>query len=248
MQFEILSDIGNTRKVNEDFCGAKIIHVKEEKVGIFSVADGMGGHKKGEVASQLAVENLLYFLNKNILRRDFVDEMEMPSLLKDSYNYANTIIYRTSIYEKEHEGMGTTLTTAILYKDKLFVANMGDSRCYLFRNETLKKITKDNSLIEELIEKGVITEQESLNHPQRNVITRAIGTDEYIKIDFYKEIIQKNDKILLTTDGLTNYFSIEEMKNILENNEDLGECCKQFVSLAKEKGGHDNISVICISI
>ncbi|SHH09627.1 Stp1/IreP family PP2C-type Ser/Thr phosphatase [Tepidibacter thalassicus] len=248
MEYKILSDIGNARKQNEDFCGGEIILDNNKKLGIFIIADGMGGHKKGEVASKLAVENTLYFLKKNLIKCNYEDENEIKFVLKQSYNYANTIVYRTSFYEKEYQGMGTTLTTALIYKDNLYVANIGDSRCYLFSDGVLKKITKDNSLIQELMDKGAITEEEALIHPQRNVITRAIGTDEYIKIDFYKENIKKNDKILLTTDGLTNSVLIEEMKEVLSSNIDLDLCCTKLISLAKEKGSHDNISVICISI
>ncbi|SHJ58340.1 Stp1/IreP family PP2C-type Ser/Thr phosphatase [Tepidibacter formicigenes] len=248
MEYKILSDIGNLRKQNEDFCGGEIISDDNEEIGIFIIADGMGGHKKGEVASKLAVENTLYFLRKNLIKCNYEDENEITSILKQSYNYANTIVYRTSLYEKEHEGMGTTLTTALVYNDNLYVANIGDSRCYLFRNGRLEKITNDNSLIQELIDKGAITEDEALTHPQRNVITRAIGTDEYIKIDFYKENVTKNDKILLTTDGLTNSVPIEDMEKVLNSTIDLDSCCTKLISLAKDKGGHDNISVICISI
>lgn len=248
MEYKILSDIGNIRKLNEDFCGGDIILIDNEKVGIFAIADGMGGHKKGEIASKLAVENLMYFLKKNLSKSDFSDEFKIDSILKEAYNYANTIVYRTSVHEEECRGMGTTLTSAIVYKDNLFIANVGDSRCYLFRNENIEKITNDNSLIQELIERGVITEKESLNHPQRNVITRAVGTDEYIKIDFYRETITKNDKILLTTDGLTNEVSIDIIKEILHKNNDLDLCCSELISLANKNGGRDNISVICISI
>lgn len=248
MEYKILSDIGNIRKLNEDFCGGDIILINDEQIGIFVIADGMGGHKKGEIASKLAVENLLYFLKKNLAKSDFLDEFKINSILKEAYNYANAIVYRTSIHEEECNGMGTTLTSAIIYKDNLFIANVGDSRCYLFRNENLKKITNDNSLIQELIEKGVITEKESLNHPQRNVITRAVGTDEYIKIDFYRENIAKNDRILLTTDGLTNEVSVDLIKEILHKNIDLDLCCSELVSSANKNGGRDNISVICISI
>ncbi|WP_099188046.1 Stp1/IreP family PP2C-type Ser/Thr phosphatase [Tepidibacter mesophilus] len=248
MKYHILSDIGNKRKQNEDFCGYEIIEHDGQKIGVFAIADGMGGHKKGEVASKLAVENILYFMKKNLINVNFDNYIEVKYILRQAYKYVNAIVYKTSLYEEEFKGMGTTLTTAIIYKKDLYIANIGDSRCYLFTNGDIKKVTKDNSLVQELIDEGAITETEALAHPQRNVITRAIGTDEFIKIDFYKEILEKDNKIILATDGLTSSVTIEDMNNILINNNDLEECCSKMIDMAKQNGSKDNISVICITI
>ncbi|MEJ8553733.1 Stp1/IreP family PP2C-type Ser/Thr phosphatase [Tepidibacter sp. Z1-5] len=248
MKYHILSDIGNKRKQNEDFCGYEIIEHDNQNIAVFTIADGMGGHKKGEVASKLSVENILYFLKKNLVNVNFDNYIEVKSVLRQAYKYVNTIVYNTSLYEKEFKGMGTTLTTAIIYKKDLYISNIGDSSCYLFTNEDIKKVTKDNSLVQELIDEGAITEKEALTHPQRNVITRAIGTDEFIKIDFYKEMLEKDNKIILATDGLTNSVTINDMNNILTNNNNLEKCCSEMIDMAKQNGSKDNISVICITI
>ncbi len=248
MKYHILSDIGNKRKQNEDFCGYEIIEHNNQNIAVFTIADGMGGHKKGEVASKLSVENILYFLKKNLVNANFDNYIDVKSVLRQAYKYVNAIVYKTSLYEEEFKGMGTTLTTAIIHKKDLYIANIGDSSCYLFTDVDIKKVTKDNSLVQELIDEGAITEKEALTHPQRNVITRAIGTDEFIKIDFYKEILEKDNKIILATDGLTNSVTINDMNNIFTNNNDLEKCCIEMIDMAKQNGSKDNISVICITI
>lgn len=248
MKYHILSDIGNKRKQNEDFCGYEIIEHDNQNIAIFTIADGMGGHKKGEVASRLSVENILYFLKKNLVNVNLDNYIEVKSILRQAYKYVNAIVYKTSLYEEQYKGMGTTLTTAIIYEKDLYIANIGDSSCYLFTSDDIKKVTKDNSLVQELIDEGAITEKEALTHPQRNVITRAIGTDEFIKIDLYKETLEKDNKILLATDGLTNSVTINDMNNILINDDDLKKCCIEMIDMAKKNGSKDNISVICITI
>ena len=246
MKYYMLTDIGNVRKLNEDYCGAEMLFHKEE-LSFFAIADGMGGHNKGEVASKLAIENLIYYIKNNLKKKEIINEYELSLLLKDAYAYVNAIVHRMALLEKECSGMGTTLVCVIIYKNLVCVANVGDSRCYLLSDTVLRKITKDNSYIQELIETGIISEKESLTHPQRNVITRAIGTDEKVKVDFYSEKVKIGDKLILCSDGLTNYIEHLEMEKILIENDEKNSCV-ELVKRSKENNSNDNISVICVSI
>jgi protein phosphatase len=248
MKYSMASDVGKVRKNNEDYCKGEIIETKDGEIGIFAIADGMGGHKKGEVASELAVENIIDFLKNNLVQNDNVKISYITDILKQAYNDVNTIIYSRSHIDSECSGMGTTLTTAVVYKNKIYIGNVGDSRCYILEDNVIKQITKDHSLVEELMEKNMITEEEARKHPQRNVITRALGTDKIVIVDIYENNIENKSKVILTTDGLTNYVTQDQIKEILNNNENIEKNCEKLVKLANDKSGRDNISVIYITI
>jgi len=179
VNYSCASHIGKVRKNNEDYCKGEIIDTDFGTIGIFALADGMGGHNKGEVASELAVENIIKFLKENLLQSNDIKIDYIDDIIKQAYHSVNKIIYEKSITSLEFEGMGTTLVTAITYKNNLYVANVGDSRCYLLNEGGLKKITIDHSVVEELVKANIITEEEAKTHPRRNHITRAIGTDEW---------------------------------------------------------------------
>lgn len=248
MKYSMASDVGKVRKNNEDYCKGEIITTKDGEIGIFAIADGMGGHKKGEVASKLAVENIIDFLKDNLIQHDNVKIAYITDILKQAYNDVNTIIYSRSKTDSECEGMGTTLTTAILYKNTMYIGNVGDSRCYIYKENNIEQITKDHSLVEELVEKNMITKEEARKHPQRNVITRALGTDKIVIVDIFEKNIENENKILLTTDGLTNYITNDQMKEIVDNNENVKNACENLIKKANDTAGRDNISVIYITI
>lgn len=248
MRYSMASDIGKVRKNNEDYCKGEIIKTKDGEIGIFAIADGMGGHKKGEVASKLAVDNIISFLKENLVQHDNVKISYITDILKQAYNDVNSIIYNESKSNKECEGMGTTLTTAIIYNNKVYIGNVGDSRCYILKDNYIKKITKDHSLVEELIERKMITKEEAKKHPQRNVITRALGTDRLVIVDIYEQDVESNSKIVLTTDGLTNFVTNDQIKETLNNNDDINKACESLIKLANDIAGRDNISVIYITI
>lgn len=241
------SHIGKVRKNNEDYCMGEVVKTKnEELIGIFALADGMGGHNKGEVASKLAVENIIKFLKENLLQSSSIKIDYIDDIIKQAYNSVNSIIYKKSIEEEECSGMGTTLVIAILYKDNLYVANVGDSRCYLLNNRELKKISTDHSVVEELIKANVITEEDAKTHPRRNHITRAMGTDEMVLVDIFKEKICENDIILLASDGLTGCVDKEDIKSILLKNKEIKEINEELICTANDSSGRDNVSVILI--
>lgn len=246
MIYSCASHIGKVRKNNEDYCKGEIIETDFGSIGIFALADGMGGHKKGEVASKLAVENIMCFLKENLLQSNNIKIDYVDDIIKQAYNNVNTIIYEKSMDDKECEGMGTTLTTAILYKDNLYVANVGDSRCYLLNRNKFSRITIDHSIVEELVRANVITEQEAKTHPRRSHITRAMGTDEMVIVDIFKYKIDRGDRILLASDGLTGFVEDKTIKEIIIGCEPIVNLTEKLINIANDIAGRDNISVILI--
>lgn len=246
MIYSCASHIGKVRKNNEDYCKGEIIDTDYGSIGIFALADGMGGHKKGEVASKLAVENIICFFKENLLQSTNIKIDYVDDIVKQAYNNVNSIIHEKSISSVDYEGMGTTLTTAILYKNNLYIANVGDSRCYLLKDNRFEQITKDHSVVQELIEANIITKSEAKNHPRRNHITRAMGTDELVIVDIFKIEINRGDKVLLATDGLTGFVDDEVIKDIISKDEDIMNLTEELINTANNISGKDNVSVILI--
>ncbi|NEZ46013.1 Stp1/IreP family PP2C-type Ser/Thr phosphatase [Clostridium niameyense] len=232
----MLSDIGNVRKINEDYVG----HFQGNKIKLYIVADGMGGHNAGEVASKMAVESTIDYVKANPQCEN------LEKLLVEGIEFANSRIYKTAKDHKKMLGMGTTITACIVDDgEDLIVANVGDSSCYILKNNGVFKITKDHSYVQQLIDEGTITKEEANTHPNKNVITRALGTNVSVNVDTFRVNMDKVYKIILCTDGLTNYVNENEMYDIITKNKQNNEAaCRQLVDLSKLKGGKDNISVI----
>lgn len=247
MIYSCASHVGKVRKNNEDYCMGEVIKVNEEEtLGIFALADGMGGHKKGEVASEIAVKNILAYLKENLLQHNSIKIDYVDDIIKQAYNNVNSIIYNQSLKREEYRGMGTTLVIAILYKEDLYVANVGDSRCYMLSNNYLNRISVDHSVVEELVRANIITEEEAIHHPHRNRITRAIGTDEMVVVDIFNKKISENDVVLLASDGLTGCVYEEDIKNILQQNKSISEINDDLINIANDISGRDNVSVVLI--
>lgn len=227
------TDVGNVRKVNEDYLG----FAENEKYRLYIVADGMGGHNAGEVASKYAVTEILEKV-KNI---NFDNDIS-TELIK-CVKSANEKIYNESKTNEEFSGMGTTVTLALVFKDKLYVAHVGDSSCFVLVGDDIKKVTKDHSFVQELIDIGSISEEEAKNHPNKNIITRSLGFTEKLEVDVYELLIKGIRKIILCTDGLTNYINMSELKEVIGQDEN-AEACERLVGIAKNRGGSDNISII----
>lgn len=230
----ILSDVGNVRKTNEDSVG----YFEGSDIDIYAVADGMGGHNAGEVASELAINNIIEYIKGNHSRSD------MEKVLSEAIKAANKKIYDVASENEALKGMGTTITICLIKQSKMVVANVGDSSCYVVDNERkLVKITRDHSLVQQLLDNGTITEEKARNHPNKNIITRALGTNESVEVDLFNVDLNNVIKCILCTDGLTNDVTYSEMFNlIMENDNDSS--CKMLVDLSKSRGGRDNISVI----
>ena len=242
------SHVGKVRKNNEDYCMGEIIQTEDDCIGIFALADGMGGHKKGEVASKIAVDSIIDFLNENISKSCGIKMDYLDDVIKQGYNYANQKIYAKSLEDSSCQGMGTTLVVAVVYKNDVIIGNVGDSRCYLLHDDKIRKITRDHSVVEELLNANLITEEEARLHPRRNQITRAMGVEEIIIVDIFREKIEKGDMLLLATDGLTGCVDDESINNIINQNKDIKEICKDLIDTANNNSGKDNISVILSKI
>ncbi len=242
------SHVGKVRKNNEDYCMGEIIQTEDDCIGIFALADGMGGHKKGEVASKIAVDSIIDFLKENILKSCGIKMDYLDDVIKQGYNYANQKIFDKVLEDSSCEGMGTTLVVAVIYKDDMIMANVGDSRGYLLHNDEFRRITRDHSVVEELVNANLITEEEARVHPRRNQITRAMGAEEIIIVDIFRKKIEKGDMILLATDGLTGCVEDEDIKNIIKQDKDIKEICEDLINQANDNSGKDNISVILSKI
>jgi serine/threonine protein phosphatase PrpC len=230
----VLSDVGNVRKTNEDSVG----YFEGSDFSIYAVADGMGGHNAGEVASELAIKVIIEYVKHNQHCMDFKE------VLSEGIKSANKKIYDMSSENDALSGMGTTITICFKKQGKMVVANVGDSSCYVIdSNRKLSKITRDHSLVQQLLDNGSITEEKARNHPNKNIITRALGTNEEVEVDLFDVDLNNIIKGILCTDGLTNDVTYDEMYDIIMEN-DNDSSCKMLVDLSKSKGGRDNISVI----
>ncbi|MBU3126522.1 Stp1/IreP family PP2C-type Ser/Thr phosphatase [Clostridium tagluense] len=230
----VLSDVGNVRKTNEDSVG----YFECSDFGIYAVADGMGGHNAGEVASELAIKVIIEYVKANQYGSD------LKEVLSEGIKHANKKIYDMASEDDSLKGMGTTITICFKKQDRMVVANVGDSSCYVIDNKRkLSKITRDHSLVQQLLDNGTITEEKARNHPNKNIITRALGTNEEVEVDLFDVDLTSVIKCILCTDGLTNDVTYDEMYDIIIKN-DNDSSCKMLVDLSKSKGGRDNISVI----
>lgn len=232
------TDIGRKRKLNQD-----AVYTSEQPVGnlpnLFLVADGMGGHNAGDFASKITVETITARIAESV-------EQEPARLLEDAIAAANAAVRKKALEDPALEGMGTTIVAACCSGALLHAANVGDSRLYLVRDKRIHQITRDHSWVEEMVRRGGLDREEARNHPDKNIITRAVGAEDTVDPDFYTVNLEEGDMILMCTDGLTNMLEDREILNILEASRDIVEMAEELVRAANEKGGRDNISVILI--
>lgn len=236
---------GMCRNTNED-----AIFIFNSQYGclpnLYILADGMGGHKAGEIASSSAIEFFCEYIHQNHQAR-LKENYEYIDMIKKAILYANDKIYNKASEDENYEGMGTTFVVATIVNNKLLVENVGDSRLYVVRNKEIIQITVDHTYVRELLKKGKLTETEIINHPNKNAITRAVGTEEKLDIDTFEIELQKEDIVMMCSDGLTNMLSDQEVCDILLNNNTIDSAAKILVDKANENGGIDNISVILIN-
>lgn len=235
------SDVGKVRAINQD----AYFYIEDKKVPIFIIADGMGGHKAGEIASNLAISTIVSYYEDN-LEKIINEEMFVPQFINESIEKANEKIVEESKVEKEFNGMGTTITMCLIVNGELYVGHVGDSRAYLLRDKELIQLTQDHSLVGELLRTGSITKKEAMNHPKRNVITRALGADLKLSVDIINRELNSDDKIILCTDGLTNMVSEERILETIKTDEDIVGSCSKLVNIANELGGIDNTTIMLI--
>lgn len=233
------TDIGKAREINQDYYYIPTT----DKLDLYILADGMGGYNGGEVASKLAIDSVKKYIENNFEKEKETKE-SILNLIKSAIEYANMIVYKKSKEVKELEGMGTTLDVSLIYNNKIYIGHIGDSRVYRIRNKVMRKLTKDHSYVQQLLEDKKITRQEAIHHPKKNMLTKALGCTSYIDPDLRARVINKNDIILMCSDGLTNMVSEEEIYQITKENPK--EAVNNLIMLANNNGGYDNITVLII--
>jgi|SRR5579863_437333 len=230
-----LSDTGRLRPSNEDSFGLF------PEIGLFVVADGMGGHAAGEVASRLAVESTSEFIRKIVETQGKGGGDDLVRGIKE----ANHRIYLSSIEDPSLQGMGTTLVALFFNGDQVSVASVGDSRGYLIRNGRIEQLTRDHSLVNEYVERGVLTPEAAEHHPLKHVISRALGTGAEVEVDLLDMPLTVEDRYLLCSDGLSNKLTTPEILDIvIRSQDDIQIATQRMIEAANKKGGEDNITLI----
>lgn len=236
------TDKGKIRQRNEDNGG---IFTNSENVRLAIVADGMGGHNAGDVASQMTVD----FLNNEWSKFTNITTAEKAETwFNERIAEINQAILKHSRTYEECEGMGTTLVAAICTDDFATVANVGDSRCYILNENGFKQITEDHSLVNELVKTGIISKEDAEHHPRKNVVLKALGTEEKIEADIKTILIEDGDYLLLCSDGLSDKITEVQMKEILEDEDAIEEKAQKLIEMANQNGGEDNITLIIIEV
>jgi protein serine/threonine phosphatase len=236
-----LSDVGCIRELNEDcycICGFG----DNSERGFCILADGMGGHNAGEVASQNAVKLIAEEMNRLLES----GEKEIPGQLSRAVSAANTGVYTMASENPIHRGMGTTVVTAFIDDGTAYVANVGDSRAYAVRDDEIVQITTDHSVVSELVMRGTITKEEARLHPQKNIITRAVGTDKSVRTDIFEYNYSPGDVMIICSDGLSTMLDDNRILEIIKSKKTSEDTVNSLIAAAKDEGGLDNITVICI--
>lgn len=241
MRFDAVSNVGKVRNNNED-----CYYVSEnENYPLFIVADGIGGHNYGEIASNMAVEVIKNSI-KTIDCYENLDELELDMI--NAISEANKSVYSKSQSADEFSGMGTTLTVLYVYYDSILIGHVGDSRIYAVNSNEIRQLTEDDTIVNRLLKLGEITQSEAQNHPKKNIITNAIGTDSRIDISLVQYNYAKGEYILMCTDGLTDMATNEEILKIINENKTPESISAKLLEKALEAGGKDNITLIILQV
>ena len=232
-----ITDTGALREMNQDYFFAS-----DDPVGnlpnLYIVADGMGGHKAGDYASRHTIERVVASISRN-------SSEEPVTIIQEAISKANELLVAESNEDETKSGMGTTLVIATLVGDKLIVANVGDSRLYVI-SDMVRQITRDHSLVDEMVRLGELNPSEARSHPDKNIITRAIGAQKNVKADFFEVELAEDDYVLMCTDGLTNMVRDEEILDIVRSEKEPEAIAHKLVRMANDNGGRDNITVTII--
>ena len=234
------TDIGKARDINQDYY---YISEEQSEFNLYILADGMGGYNGGEVASKLAIESAKRYIDSNFDKIEHTKEA-IIELVKNAVEYSNMVVYERSKEDKDLEGMGTTLDICLIYNTRIYIGHIGDSRIYRVRNNLIRKLTKDHSYVQKLIEDGTITREEAMTHPKRNMLMKALGCTPYAEPDLKIRRFQPGDVLLMCSDGLTNMVKDDEIYNEIKNSPE--HAPERLVEKANNAGGYDNITIITI--
>lgn len=233
-----ITDVGQKRENNED-----TMYTSENPVGnlpnLFIVADGMGGHNAGDYASNMAVEEVVNTI------RSMTEETEPVRIFEQAIQQANEKVWREANADEKKAGMGTTFVATTIIGNKMYVANVGDSRLYIV-GQKIQQVTRDHSLVEELVRLGGLDKDVARDHPDKNQITRAIGATPNLVIDFFEVDLAQDEYILMCSDGLTNMVEDEEIRTIILGQRDIAEIAEKLIETANKNGGKDNVTVVMI--
>ncbi|MGM0522677.1 MAG: Stp1/IreP family PP2C-type Ser/Thr phosphatase [Bacillota bacterium] len=241
MTHVFITDQGRVRPYNEDAGG---VVCNQDKQALYVIADGMGGHNAGDVASAMVLQ---YFQTHWPKERQLTRVDDVEHYLSQSIQTVNEQIYQKAKANDAYRGMGTTVVVVMIIDEMAVVAHVGDSRCYKISEAQMKQITKDHSLVNALVNAGEITEQEARIHPKKNILTRAVGTDDTIEVDVTIISCEPGEKLLLCTDGLTNKLTDEDILAIIQSVQTIDEAGEKLIAEANARGGEDNISLVLIS-
>lgn len=233
-----MTHIGQRREMNQDY-----MYTSETAVGnlpnLFLVADGMGGHAAGEYASRFTVEKLVEKIKES-------SQTEPVALMKEAVEQVNAMLLAEANADRAKAGMGTTIVAATVIGERLYAANVGDSRLYVINEESITQITRDHSLVEEMVRLGEMNKEDAKDHPDKNIITRAIGVMPEVAPDFFEISLKGQDMILMCSDGLTNMINDIDIKKIVLGQRDIVEKAEKLVETANQNGGRDNITVVLV--
>ena len=236
-----LTDKGMVRAVNQD--AYRVLDLPEQGAAVMVLCDGMGGEKAGEVASALAVDAFVEYARQRFA------EPEPPlsvDVAREAAAWANLQVYDRSVRDETCRGMGTTLVAAVITREDAVIVNVGDSRCYWLAEGQLQQVTRDHSLVQEMVDQGMIDREEARSHPRKNLITRALGLERRIRSDVFRIDLRGGDMLLLCSDGLSNQVTEREIAGVLLKEPDEKSAAEKLVSLALERGAPDNVTVLVL--
>lgn len=239
-----ITDRGRVRSQNQDSFYLDVLH--EEHQAVLVVCDGMGGAKAGNVASELAVEAFVEDVRGSL--KPGINHRYMKNALSQAVSRANAVVYQKAQSKEDYNGMGTTLVGAIVSDDMVAVANVGDSRAYLISEEGISRITRDHSVVEDMLYNGDLTREQARIHPSKNLITRALGTETDLTCDLFALTLRRGDYLLLCSDGLTNVVEDQELLYEVLHGGEPSRSCLQLLEIANARGGPDNITVVILAV
>ena len=237
-----ITDVGLVRKQNQDNYHIELL---AEDMALGIVCDGMGGAKAGNVASQLAVETFLDTANAQPPEQW---RNEPEALLHFAAEQANGAVHFRASVDADCRGMGTTMVVALAIGNQAYILNIGDSRCYLVRPEGISRVTRDHSVVEDLVARGQITPEQARQHPQKNLITRALGAESQLRADLFRQSVEPGDALLLCSDGLSNVVSDQELLYEVLHGGPAEDCCRRLLDIALSRGAPDNVTAVLLQM
>ena len=238
-----LTDPGKVRSQNQDYYDLSQL---EDGSILAVVCDGMGGARAGNIASRLAVDVFVKEVRRMMDPR--LKEPELLRQLEHAVALSNQAVFEHSHLSSEYDGMGTTLVAALIRENKAYVVNVGDSRAYYLNHGGIRMITTDHSVVEMMVQRGEITREEAKQHPVKNLITRAVGTEDKVLCDAFTQVLKPGDSILLCSDGLSNMMADQEILFEVEHGADRSDCCKRLMMIAANRGAPDNVTVVLVTV